>query len=92
MHLQRFRATKATGNKDPKTNGPLLIHTNLSKRRAGVLQKHLEVGIEPSSSLGGRLESSLATAVSVVAGSRSVRSTVRLFCVRSASRIEKGDV
>lgn len=53
-------------------------NTCLSKRRVGVLEKHLEVGLEPGTSLRSGLEGRLLSAEAVVAGSGGVRGTVRL--------------
>lgn len=53
----------------------------LGKRRVGVLEQHLKVGVEPRTSLRRRLEGRRPATCGIVASSRSIRSAVGLGSV-----------
>lgn len=59
----------------------LLPVLRLCKSRVGVLEKHLEVRVEPGTGLRCWLEGRSLTAGGIVTGSRGVRGTVRLHVV-----------
>ena len=57
---------------------PQAQNLHLSKSRVGVLEEHLEVGLEPGTGLRGRLEGRLLSAEAVVADSGGVGGAIRL--------------